>query len=397
MKICMLAEGLPPAFGGAARQALMLAEQMRRKGVAIFFVSAQVVPGSPRVDMLQGFPVYRVPHAESGKRIKLWKVLGYCALFWRHRREFKILHVHGPNYLTLPPGFFARTVLRKKVLRKLTLINYDTPSGIKKGRYGTLAWFLYRQSDAFVCMSRRLLSECQEHGLPPSRLYHIPNGVDTQRFRPPSSVQERNDLRDKLQIPRDCRYGIIIGAVEKRKGIDLLVEVAEKLRSRGQEIRFLVVGPDGAGPGEDGVDMTYVRTIKERILAKGLRDSVLLLGFRENTEEYLRAADFFIFTSRSEGFGTALIEAMATGLPVVTLNIPGVTTDIISHAQDGIIIEQEEPEAFAEAILKFLSEPEYAQTLGASARATVLAKFDFSIVSQKYSELYRHLLADADV
>lgn len=395
MKICMLAESLPPAFGGAGRQALALAAELRRQGISIFFISTQAAPGSPRDDTVDGFPVYRVPFALNGKWIKFKKLVGYCVLFWRHGHQFDILHVHGPNYLTLPASFFAQTVLRKKVLQKLTLIDFDTPSGIKRGRYGTLVWSFYRRSDAFACMSHRLLSECQEHGLPSTRLHFIPNGVDLQKFRPPHSPQERDSLREKLQIPRECHCGIIIGAVEKRKGIDLLVEVAVRLHSCGQDIRFLIIGPDGSGLDKRIVDAAYVHSIKERILAKGLKDSVCLLGLRNNAEEYLRAADFFIFTSRSEGFGTALIEAMATGLPAVALNIPGVTTDIITHNQNGIIIEQEDPEAFAGVILKLLSEPAYARALGSSARTTVQAKFDFSVVSRQYAALYRQLLTDA--
>lgn len=388
----MLAEGLPPAFGGAARQALMLAGQLRDGGARIFFASAQNVPGSPPLDTLQGFTVYRVPHVDSGKWIRLQKLLGYCALLWRKRHEFEILHVHGPYYLTLAAAFFARTVLRKKVLLKLTLIDFDTPSAIKSGRYGRLAWFFYRQADAFACMSHRLQTECEKHELPVKRLHYTPNGVDAQRFHPAHSLVERNKLRDKLEIPRDCWCGVIIGMVEARKGIDLLVEVADKLHSSGHNVRFLVVGPDGSGPGEHLMDMTFVRTIRERIEAKGLRNRVLLLGRRNNTAEYLRAADFFIFTSRSEGFGTALIEAMASGLPTVALNIPGVTTDIITHGRDGIIIEQEDPGAFAAAILRLLSEPEYARSMGAAARATVQARFDFPAVARRYAELYDQLL-----
>lgn len=390
----MLAEGLPPGFGGAARQALALAEQLRSQGASVFFASVQTFPDSPHTDAVRGFKVYRVPHTASGKWIKLKKLAAYCVLLWRRRREFDILHVHGPYYLTLVVAFFAKTVVRKKVVLKLTLIDFDTPSAVKNGRYGALAWWFYRQADAFACMSHRLLNECREHHLPPARLHYTPNGVDAQRFRPPHSTDERNRLRDKLQIPRDGRYGIIIGAVERRKGIDLLVEIADKLYAQGHDIRFLVVGPDGSGSGEDSIDVSFVQAIRKQIQSKGLEQLVLLLGQRSNPEEYLRAADFFIFTSRSEGFGTALIEAMATGLPSVALNIPGVTTDIITHHQDGIIIEREDPEAFAGAIVKVLSEPEHAQRLGAAARATVRAKFDFGAVSQKYLELYQRLLAN---
>lgn len=389
----MLVEGLPPAFGGAARQALALAEELRRRDVAIFFASAQIVPDSPRTDILRGFPVYRVPHIQSGKWIKFKKLAGYCSLFWRRRHEFEILHVHASYYLTLAAAFFAKIVLRKKVLLKLTLLDFDTPSGVKNGRYGPLSWFFYRHADAFACMCHRLRAECLEHGLPPSRLYLTPNGVDLQRFRPPRSVQEKHALRDKLQIPRDCRCGLIIGSVEFRKGIDLLVKVADRLHCRGHDVRFLILGPDGSGSGEDSVDLAFVRSIKAEIEAKGLGNSVILLGLRNNTEEYLRASDFFIFTSRSEGFGTALIEAMATGLPTIALRIPGVTADIINHPHDGVIVEQEDPEAFVEAILKILSEPAHAQALGVSARASVEAKFDFAVVARNYAELYHSLLA----
>lgn len=388
----MLVENLPPAFGGAARQALALAEELRCIGISIFFASAMIVPESLQFENLRGFQVYRVPHIASGKWIKFKKVLSYCTLLWKRRNEFNILHIHGPYYLTLGVGFFAQRILGKQVVLKLTSVDVDTPSAVKRGMYPAISWFFYRQADAFVCISTAQWEDCRAHGLPDDRLFRIPNGVDAERFRPLVSAFQRVERCRQIELPSDCVYGVFIGSIVEDKGIRLLVEAAVKVCAVRHDVCFLLIGPDGGNPGEAYISERFVERIRNRINEAGLQKRVRLLGRRDNPSHYLQAASFFVFPSRSEGFGTALIEGMATSLPVVALRIPGVTADIVTNDFDGLIIDAEDPNLFASAILRLVSDKNYADRLGKSARDTVLARFSFASVSRQYAELYGRLV-----
>jgi glycosyltransferase involved in cell wall biosynthesis len=388
MKVCMLVESLPPALTGAAVQSFKLAARLRELGIEVFFAGTHVTDQSPAEDTIEGFSAYRVPYAVSGKLTKLRGLIGYCRIFARHRRQFDVLHLHGAYYVTLAAAFFATKVLGKPFLIKMTSLNSDTPEVVKRLRYGRLSWFFYRQAAAYVCMSTAQLENSRKHGLPESKLHKIPNGTDATRYRPASSDAERAELLTRLGLSEEFHYVVFIGHIEKTKGIDLLVDIAVAVCARRRDVKFLVIGPDGSAPGEGYIRPEFVADIRSKIRAAGLQDHVLLLGCKSNTEEYLRMAALFLFTSRSEGFGTVLIEAMATGLPSVALKIRDVTTDIITSDRDGIIVETEDPNAFAKTILQLLDDPARAREIGTAARKTVLERFELSAVARRYLEVY---------
>jgi glycosyltransferase involved in cell wall biosynthesis len=393
MKVCMLVEALPPAYSGAARQSLQLAARLRATGTDVFFVGAQVVSGSPTADIIEGFRAYRVPFTTRGKWTKLRMLTGYCRLFLRHRREFDVLHIHGPYYLTLAAAMFAKYSLRKKILLKLTSIAMDTPSAIAHRGHPGLAFNMFRRADAIVCMSSAQYDDCLKHGLSAVKLHRIPNGVAEERFGPLESAGQRAELLTRLGLSTDSQYAVFIGSIEVDKGVELLVDAARAVCAARSDVKFLLIGPDGRNPGERHIRPEFVDRIRQKIKEGNLSDRVLLLGRLPNPDDYLRAAAMFVFTSRSEGFGTVLIEAMAAGLPCIALNIPGVTTDIITTKQDGLIIEGESPEAFAAAIVKLAEDPALRASLGARARETVLQRFDFPAIAQRYTDVYAKLLS----
>lgn len=392
MKVCMLVEALPPAYSGAARQALHLAAQLRAAAVEVFFAGAQVVKGSPRTDSIEGFRVYRVPFTVSGKWTKLRALVGYCRFFWQQRRQFDILHIHGPYYLSLAAAMFAKYALGKKLVLKLTSIAMDTPSAIRRRAYPQLTSKMFQKADAIVCMSSAQYDDCLKHGLPETKLHKIPNGVSGERFRPPSSEAERADFLMGFSLSPQFHYVVFIGSIEPGKGVELLVDIAQEVYAVRQDVKFLLIGPDGRNPGEGYIRAEFVQRILGKIETAGLVDDVLLLGRKANTEEYLRVAALFLSTSRSEGFGTVLIEAMATSVPPIALNIPGVTTDIITSGRDGIIIEDEAPSKFAAAICELVDDEKRRRAMGSKARACVLEKFEFSAVAALYSKLYEELI-----
>ncbi len=392
----MLVNNLPPAFSGAARQALQLAAHLKERGTEVFFLGGRILPGSPRRDVIQGFPAYRVPYRATGKWTKLRGLCGYMAVLWRERAGFDILHVHGPFYLILAVAWFAGKVLRKPVILKLTSLNFDTPERIKAGCYARISWHCYRQAAAFVCMTTAQLEQCRRHGLPESRLRHIPNGVNATRFRPAASEAERAEARARLQLDPAGEYVVVIGTLEIDKGMETVVAVAERVCARRPQAKFLIIGPDGTGPGETHVLPEFVASLRTRIQKAGLDKDVLLLGQRPNPEDYLRAASAFLSASRSEGFGTVLIEAMATGLPCVAFKIPGVTSDIIDDGVNGRLVGEEKAEAFSAGLLRYLEDPALARRAGEAAREKVLRLYDLRSLAERYDALYQQLCQGAE-
>ena len=117
---------------------------------------------------------------------------------------------------------------------------------------------------------------------------------------------------------------------------------------------------------------------------------VTLLGFQPNPWKFIARADVFVLTSRYEGFGNVLIEAMACGVPVVATASPG-TRDIVSHDVDGVLVQTHDAESVAAALRRVL-EPATRARLADGARRSA-ARFGLPIAIQRYDAVLREVLA----
>jgi glycosyltransferase involved in cell wall biosynthesis len=107
---------------------------------------------------------------------------------------------------------------------------------------------------------------------------------------------------------------------------------------------------------------------------------------------YLRAADVFVLPSVAEGMSNSLLEAMATGLPCIASKIGG-NVDLLEDGPSGLLVPLNDPQGWAEAILRLLDDPEFARSLGQEALRRVESEFALPIVVDRYETLYRSLLA----
>ena len=132
-------------------------------------------------------------------------------------------------------------------------------------------------------------------------------------------------------------------------------------------------------------------SLRQLIAERGLQDSVRLAGFQPNPWKYIAKADLFLLTSRYEGFGNVLIEAMACGVPVVATASAG-TRDIVQHGTDGVLIEAHTPSAIADVLFRLLSDAAQLRQLRAGAtRAT--QKFGLPATVARYDSTMREAIA----
>src|SRR5262249_34678603 len=138
-----------------------------------------------------------------------------------------------------------------------------------------------------------------------------------------------------------------VGAVEHRKGYDLLIRAYERIAAEIPNTELLIIGP-GNDPSND-----YFRELHAYIAERGLPRGCFI-GKRSDVPDYIKVADCFVFCARQEGFGTVMIEAMACGVPTVVMDIPGITADIITDSRIGVISPSRSPEDFAGAVTRLL-------------------------------------------
>ena len=181
-----------------------------------------------------------------------------------------------------------------------------------------------------LCISHAVREWLVGRGVPPDKARVIHYGIEPEKFS-----ESRVNLREQWGLNDNAVIGSI-GRLEPRKGHDLLIQAMPELCKRVPSARLLIAGHDPWG---------YGATLRRLIDRLGLGEKVRLVGFQNDVVSFLSALDVFAFASSSEGFGQVLVEAMATGKPVVASRIPPLT-EIVVDGETGLLVEPENPNGF---------------------------------------------------
>jgi glycosyltransferase involved in cell wall biosynthesis len=235
--------------------------------------------------------------------------------------------------------------------------------------------FVYhRRSTSIVAVSGRLRDELvHDARVDPRRIRVIMNGVDTAEFSPSGSTAERRLLRGRLHLP-DAPLLLFVGDLRsRRKGLGTVLHALPEMPP---DAHLLVVG--------DATRSPYPAEVK----AAGLDARVTFLGFRRDVPALVRAADIFVFPSHYEACSLAVLEAMSSGLPVVTTATGG-ASEVITSGLDGVLLDDAtDHRALARNVNELLANAERRQALAAAARATAL-RYDWSRVMAQVETLLR--------
>lgn len=208
----------------------------------------------------------------------------------------------------------------------------------------------------------------------------VPNGIDASRFSSGGGEAFRAEFGI---MPNEFVVGAVGTPGRAAKGLDVLLDVAALLKPRSPGIRFVIVGDLDRGRG--------IELLNQRA-SRGLTDDVVITGFRSDVDRALAAFDVYALTSRSEGFSLSLIEAMASGLPVVATRCGG-PEQILSDGVTGLLVENGSAEAVASTIERLRASADERQRLGAAAREAVRERFTLDTQVRSYERLYQQCLA----
>lgn len=190
-------------------------------------------------------------------------------------------------------------------------------------------------------------------------------GVDLARFDD-TVLLPPNDLRTRLGLPARGAIIAIVGRLQRWKGMHVLVEAMPQVLARHPGAHCVIVG--GTHPREP----EYAAQLRAAASDLGISHSVSLVGLQSNVPEWMQAADVVVHASENEPFGIVIIEAMALGKPVVAGSCGG-PAEIISDGVDGLLVQYGRSDLLADAVLRYLDNPQFAAAVSANARVRARA------------------------
>jgi UDP-glucose:(heptosyl)LPS alpha-1,3-glucosyltransferase len=203
----------------------------------------------------------------------------------------------------------------------------------------------------------------------------IPNGIDLEQFKPNQDF--RTKIRKKLDLTDDEFILMFISHRFANKGLEVVIKAISLLKEK--KIRLLVFSGDNA------------RHFIELSGKLGLNEQIKFLGPTNNPENFYPAADVVVNPSSYEGFGLVILEAMASGLPVIATNT-GCAPDVINNMVDGFYVSiPPDPNEISEIICNLYKDENFRKTVGKNARVKA-AQFSWDIIASKTLKLYESIL-----
>jgi glycosyltransferase involved in cell wall biosynthesis len=401
-RVYWITEEFPPEVGGTGLVAATLAQGLAARDLETLVITRQIRPPTVWREAVGAISVRRVRPAGSVKGAG-WRalpvLLGYfLRLSWllvAHTREYDLVFVSSMKTIPL----VAVPVCR--VFRKACVIRIESPfelvEPVAAESLGAMNRFVGRnlmrvlsrlqratlaRADCVIAISREIEQLLTQLPRPPRRIAAIPNPVDLAQFKP-VPAQERARLRDRLGLPQSRTIALYAGRLSRAKGTAMLVEEWPRLLATHADLHLVLVGS-----GKESWDNCEDQII-ETIRAHGLETRVTLPGQSSRVHEYMQAADFFVSPSEYEGFGLAVVEALACGLPVVVTSV-GIAPEIIRHGVNGFLFPPKDRQALVPAMEECVAQRSRWEEIGRRARESAV-RFDRQTVFDQYATLCAEL------
>lgn len=231
----------------------------------------------------------------------------------------------------------------------------------------------FQKAQVVVAVSEKVAQELVNIGVPRSRIRVIINGVDLEEFAPGESD------RQKLGLPENVTLALFAGDIRTpRKNLDTVLHALVKV----PDLHLTVVGHTQNSP------------FPELAASLGLNDRVHFVGFRRDIPQIMQAVDLFVFPSRYEACSLVLLEALSSGLPVITATATG-GGELVTPECGIVLSDSDDSDALALALLTLVSSPALIQQMGKAARS-VAEKHSWTTMAQTYVDLFEELSKNAE-
>ncbi len=405
-----------PWVGGAEKQSLAQARILRERGYVATVITFRHDKTWPPYEVIEDVPVIRIAGRLLGDRKNLprllQKFLYLMALMvmgwvlWRHRQHYDVLHVHQLNLLALPTALACRFTGKPMLIvvhsagLDISAESSGNASLIAGPLEATAPWLqitgrtyvggdltdlerlgtpvlryirsLIQSINAVVIvLSSRMKGYLAAHDFHLSNIQLIPNGVDITRF---------NSCKSGTSLAKQDQVVICVSRLSYEKGIDVLLQAWYLVHKQLPQAKLIIVG--------NGLLQAQLEHMAK---ALGIVESVEFAGLQSDISAQLQRCGLAVLPSRVEGMPVALLEEMACGLPCVATRVSG-SEDIIQHGVNGLLVEPQDYEGMAEALLTLLRDPALAKKYGDAARIRIEEHYSLEHIIDMYVDLYERIV-----
>jgi L-malate glycosyltransferase len=346
-------------LGGGEKHLADLANGLARRSHEVFLA---VAPASPLLAELPAVPEQNIVELPMRNALNVSTALKLSRFVRQHQIE--IVHAHVardyPLAALASQRAGARLVLTRHVLFPLNRIHRLT----------------LRRTSRIIAVSKAVAAGLRAQGIfDHEKIVCIHNGVDVGHF---------GKGYEKVRADRGLRVGMV-GHLAPIKGQEDFIRAAAIVCGLRDDVEFVIAGEDKSRGGEQ-------RRALERLIDElSLKQRVSLVGWVEDVAQLLPAFDLFVSPSRSEPFGLSIVEAMASGVPVVASRSEG-ALEIIDDNQTGRLVSIGNVEALASAVLGLLSNDKERIRLSKNAQGAVRERFSLERMLEATEEVYRNVL-----
>jgi len=363
------------SFGGAQRNTLLTL-----KGLVRDRYQAELVcgPGGRLIEEAKaiGISVHVVPDLIR----QVNPIKDTCAFFRLYRlfrcREYRIVHTHSAKagLLGRMAAWWARVPV---IVHTFHSIPFEMNGNLRSRLYIATERFVSSVTHRAACVGEAFRQEFLDWKIVPAeKLITIYSGIDFSSY-----VAKRPVLDVKRHLGVEGAWPILgcIGRLSEQKAQQYLVEAVALLIDKYPHIKLLLVG-------EGNLRSRLERQIEDL----GLSSNVSLLGERNDIADLLNVFDVYVMSSRWEGVGRALTEAMYWGLPLVATGVNG-AKELVLHEETGLVVPPQDPKAMAVAIDRLVSDHELAKRLGSNAQRKARELMDGQQMITAIEDVYARL------
>jgi glycosyltransferase involved in cell wall biosynthesis len=285
------------------------------------------------------------------------------------KKKYDIVHSVQASY-----GGIAAYFFKKKLPEVPFVLNLQEGKELSKQWSAVQYWRpkIIKAADKVTVISKYLEDYVGSLGIDMKKIQLIPNGVDLNKFGKEFSYGELDEVKNKLGIKPYEKIILTSSRLEKKNNVENLIEAMNHVSS---DVKLIIVG-DGSLRGQ---------------LETMAKDNVLFVGTvsHEDLPKYMAISNIFVRPSISEGLGTAFLEAMAAGLPIVGTNVGGIP-DFLKDSQTGLFCTTES-KSIAEKINLLLKDNDLRNRISENARKLVSEKYQWDNIAEEYKKLYLEL------